>query len=74
MNKNFNCEECRKVNVCKYTEIEVPEIISKVENKIDNEFCPEIIEFYVVCREFERKPACTTRDAVESLPKFPDWV
>ena len=47
MNKNFNCEECKKVNVCKYTEIEVPEVISQVENKIDNESCPEIIEFYV---------------------------
>lgn len=73
MNINFDCNNCKKVNVCKYTEIEVPEIISKVENKIDNEACPEIIEFYVVCREFEKKPAAT-RDIVESLPKFPDWV
>ena len=71
MNKNFNCEECKKINVCKYTEIEVPEIISEVENKIDNESCPEIIEFYVVCKEFERKPAATRN---ETLPTFPDWV
>ena len=55
MNKNFNCEECKKRNVCKYTEIEVPEIISKVEGKLDNESCPDVIEFYVTCTEFERK-------------------
>ena len=71
MNINFECENCKKYNVCKYTEVEVPEIISKVEGKLDNEFCPDIIEFYVVCKEFERKPAAT-RD--ETLPRFPDWV
>lgn len=73
MNRNFDCGECRKVNVCKYTEVEVPEIISKVETKVNNEFCPNVIEFYVFCKEFERKPLATTRDT-ESLPKFPDWV
>lgn len=55
MNINFECEDCKKYNVCKYAEIEVPEIISKVEGKIDNESCPEIIEFYVTCKEFDRK-------------------
>ena len=60
MNRNFDCGEYRKVNVCKYTEIEVPEIISKVEGELDNESCPEVIEFYVTCKEFERK--VKTRD------------
>ena len=60
MNINFECENCKKYNVCKYTEVEVPEIISKVEGKLDNEFCPDIIEFYVTCKEFERK--IKTRD------------
>lgn len=57
MNINFDCNNCKKINVCKYTEIEVPEIISKVENKIDNESCPEIIEFYATCSEFDRRPS-----------------
>ena len=57
MNINFDCNNCKKVNVCKYTEIEVPEIISKVENKIDNEACPEIIDFYAICSEFDRRPS-----------------
>jgi hypothetical protein len=61
MNINFKCEECKKRKVCKYTEIETPEIISKVSSKIDDEYCPEIIEFYVTCTEFERAFK-TTRD------------
>ena len=54
MNINFKCEECKKRKVCKYAETETPEIVSKVSNKIDNECCPEIIEFYVICTEYER--------------------
>ena len=49
---NINCNACVKKNVCKYKEIEVPEIISKVENKIDNEYCPLIIDFTVFCKEY----------------------
>ena len=52
--KNFNCEECTKKTVCKYKEIETPEIISKVENKINNEYCPSIINFIVSCKEFQK--------------------
>lgn len=50
--KDFNCDNCTKRNVCKYKEVETPEIVSKVENKIDNEYCPPIINFTVSCEEF----------------------
>jgi hypothetical protein len=53
--KNFDCNNCIKQNVCKYKEIETPEIISKVENKIDNEYCPSIISFTVSCKEFQKE-------------------
>lgn len=43
-----------KKNVCKYKEIETPEIISKVEERIDNEYCPSIINFVVSCKEFQK--------------------
>ena len=52
--KNFNCEECTKKNVCKYKEIETPKIISKVEDKINNECCPSVINFSVSCKEFQK--------------------
>jgi hypothetical protein len=50
--KNFDCNNCTKENVCKYKEVETPEIISKIEDKIDNEYCPSIINFEVFCKEF----------------------
>ena len=34
--------------------------IEELEGKLDNESCPEVIEFYVTCKEFERK--VKTRD------------
>ena len=52
--KNFDCNICMKENVCKYKEIETPEIISKVENKIDNECCPPVIKFTISCEEFQK--------------------
>lgn len=55
MNINSDCKDCIKYNVCKYAENEVPEVILKVGNAISNNTCPEIIEFYVTCKEFERK-------------------
>lgn len=55
MNINFECKDCTKYNVCKYTDNEVPEVILNADNAISNEPCPEIIEFYVTCKEFERK-------------------
>lgn len=54
LNKKFNCNECVKRKVCKYKEVETPEIILKVEGKIDNEYCPSIIKFSVLCEEFVR--------------------
>ena len=30
--KNSNCDNCIKKNVCKYKEVEVPEVISRVES------------------------------------------
>lgn len=50
--KDFNCDNCIKRNVCKYKEVETPEIILKVENRINNEYCPTIINFTVSCDEF----------------------
>lgn len=52
--KNFDCNNCIKGKVCKYKEVETPEIISKVEGRIDNEFCPPIINFTVSCKEFQK--------------------
>lgn len=59
MNINFDCNNCKKVNVCKYTE-QIPDLLSTIEGKIDNEACPEIIDFYATCSEFDRK--ASTRD------------
>ena len=53
--KSFDCNNCTKENVCKYKEIETPEIISKVSTRIDNEYCPSIINFTVSCKEFQKK-------------------
>ena len=60
--KNFNCNNCTKENVCKYKEIETPEIISKVEGKIDNEYCPPIINFTVSCKEFQKNADFTIKN------------
>lgn len=53
--KSFDCNICTKENVCKYKEIETPEIISKVETRINNEYCPSIINFTVSCKEFQKR-------------------
>lgn len=53
--KNFDCNTCTKENVCKYKEVETPEIILKVETRINNEYCPPIINFTVSCEEFQKK-------------------
>ena len=53
--KNFDCDYCTKRNVCKYKEVETPEIISKITNKIDNEYCPSIIKFIISCEEFQKE-------------------
>ena len=55
LTKNFDCNVCIKKNVCKHKEIETPEIISKVEGKIDNEYCPPIINFVASCKEFQKE-------------------
>ncbi len=55
LKKTFDCDNCTKANVCKYKEVETPEIISKVEGKIDNEYCPSIINFVVSCKEFQKE-------------------
>ena len=60
--KNFDCDNCIKVNVCKYKEVETPEIISKVETRIDNEYCPSIINFTVSCEEFQKKVSFTIKN------------
>lgn len=53
--KSFDCDYCTKRNVCKYKEVETPEIISKVAKKIDNEYCPPIIKFTISCEEFQKE-------------------
>jgi len=54
--KNFNCDNCIKKNVCKYKEVEVPEVISRVETKLDNQVYDEnIIIFSVSCKEFQKE-------------------
>ena len=52
---NFNCEDCIKQSVCKYADMEVPEILSKVNNKLNNEYCPPNLLFKVECIEFYEK-------------------
>ena len=53
--KSFDCDYCTKRNVCKYKEIETPDVISKTEKKINNECCPSIIKFTVSCEEFQKE-------------------
>ena len=52
MNVCFNCKECIHQKVCQEGADIVPELINKVESRIDNEYCPSMIEFQVVCQEF----------------------
>lgn len=60
--KNFNCDNCIKKNVCKYKEVEVPEVISRVETRLDNQVYDEdIIIFSVSCKEFQ-KGFCVQKD------------
>ena len=59
--KNFDCNICIKETVCKYKEIDTPEIISKVSTRIDNEYCPPIINFSVSCKEYQKKPDFLTK-------------
>lgn len=54
LKKTFDCNNCTKANVCKYKEVETPEIITKVETKINNEYCPPIINFIVCCEESQK--------------------
>lgn len=54
--KNFNCDNCIKKNVCKYKEVEAPEVISRVEGRLDNQVYDEdIIVFSVSCKEFQKE-------------------
>lgn len=59
--KNFDCNNCTKEDVCKYREAATPEIVSKVETKIDNELCPTVIFFVVNCKAFKEKTSLLTR-------------
>lgn len=59
--KNFDCNNCTKENVCKYREVATPEIVSKVENKINSELCPTVIFFVVFCKAFKEKTSLLTR-------------
>jgi len=52
--KNFDCNNCIKGKVCKYKEVEIDAIVSKVKGRIDNEYCPPIINFTVSCKEFQK--------------------
>ena len=60
LNKTFDCNNCIKGKVCKYKEVEIPEIISKIKDKIDNECCPPIIDFTVSCKECQKKTTYLT--------------
>ena len=54
--RNFNCDNCIKKNVCKHKEVEVPEVISRVEGRLDNQVYDEnIIIFSVSCKEFQKE-------------------
>ena len=54
--KQFDCDICTKNIICKLKEIEVPEVISRVEGKLDNQvYNEDIIKFYVCCSEFQQK-------------------
>ena len=59
--ESFDCNNCTKENVCKYKEVETPEIISKVKCRIDNADCPPVINFTVSCIEFQKKADFLTR-------------
>ncbi len=60
--KSFDCNNCTKENVCKYREVATPEIVSKVETRIDNEYCPTVIFFTVSCTAFQKKTGLLTRE------------
>ena len=56
LTKKFDCDICTKNIICKLKEIEVPEVISRVETKLDNQvYNEDIIKFYVCCSEFQQK-------------------
>ena len=59
--KNFDCNNCIKREVCKYKEVDTPEILFKIEGSIDNEYCPPIINFTVSCKEFQKIEDFLTR-------------
>lgn len=52
--KQFDCDKCTKKRVCKYKDIEVPEVVSRVEGKLDNQvYNEDILKFYVCCSEYQ---------------------
>ena len=56
LTKQFDCDICTKNIICKLKEVEVPEVISRVETKLDNQVYDEnIIIFSVSCKEFQKK-------------------
>lgn len=48
----FNCKECIHQKVCQTSKDVVPKLIHTVGGPIDNEDCPSMIEFQIICKEF----------------------
>ena len=54
--KQFDCDICTKNIICKLKEVEVPEVISRVEGRLDNQVYDEnLIIFSVSCKEFQKE-------------------
>lgn len=58
----FNCEECTHKNVCKHTEIDVPEFINEITGCIDNfSYDKSYLCVQIACEEFQALPHLVSR-------------
>ena len=50
----FNCENCTHKNVCKHTEIDVPEFMNEITGCIDNfSYDKSYLSVRIICEEFQ---------------------
>ena len=58
----FNCEDCIHKNVCKHTEIDVPEFMSRITGCIDNfSYDKSYLYVRIACEEFQALPHSVSR-------------
>ena len=58
----FNCENCIHKNVCKHTEIDVPEFKNNITGCIDNfSYDKSYLYVRIACEEFQALPHSVSR-------------